>query len=60
LWPGCSLIEISFEVVYYHIQDATDLSEQIGKISSSYAKLHGKVEDGELYIKAGFREDHTW
>ena len=30
LWPGCSIREISLEVVI-HIQDATDLSEQLWK-----------------------------
>jgi hypothetical protein len=31
LWPGCSMREISFEVVWCHIQDATYLSEQLWK-----------------------------
>jgi len=44
----------------YHIQDATDLSgrtvmEKISSSSSSYAKLDGKVESDEFYIKAGLK-----
>jgi transposase-like protein len=61
LWPGCSIREISLEVVWYHIQDATGLSEQLWKsychhqYSLSTTKLDGITEGDEFYIKAGLK-----
>jgi hypothetical protein len=59
-WPGCSTIirDISLEVVvpyprcYIFIRT---VMEKISSFSSSYAKLNGKVEGDEFYIKAGLK-----
>jgi hypothetical protein len=60
LWPGCSIREISLEVVVPYPRCYIFIRTVMEKISSSsssssYAKLDGKVEGDEFYIKAGFK-----
>lgn len=58
LWPaGCSIREISLEVVVPYTRCYRFIRTVIEKISSSssYAKLDGKIEGDEFYIKAGLK-----
>ena len=57
LWPGCSIREISLEVVVPYPRFYKFIRTVMEKISSSssYAKLDGKVEGDEFYIKAGLK-----
>ena len=57
LWPGCSIRrEISLvEVVVPYPRCYRFIRTVMEKISSSYAKLDGKVEGDEFYIKAGLK-----
>ena len=56
LWPSCSIREISLEVVVPYPRCYRFIRTVMEKISSSsYAKLDGKVEDDEFYIKAGLK-----
>ncbi len=56
LWPGCSIRQVSLEVVipiprcYRFIRT---VMEKLSSSSSSSAKLGGNVEGDEFYIKAG-------
>ncbi|HET9805879.1 MAG TPA: hypothetical protein VFP49_03110 [Nitrososphaeraceae archaeon] len=58
LWPGCSIREVSLEVVvpilrcYRFIRT---VMEKLSSSSSSSAKLGGNVEGDEFYIKAGLK-----
>ena len=61
LWPGCSIREeISLEIVvpyprcYRFIRTVMEKTSS-SYSSSSYAKLDGKVESDEFYIKAGLK-----
>ena len=58
LWPGCSIREISLEVVVPYPRYYRFIRTVMEKISSSsfYAKLvDGKIEGDEFYIKAGLK-----
>ncbi len=56
LWPGCSIREISLEVVVPYPRCYRFIRTVMEKISSSsYTKLDGKVEGDEFYIKAGLK-----
>jgi transposase-like protein len=56
LWPGCSIREISLEVVVPYPRCYRFIRTVMEKISSSsYAKLGGNVEGDEFYIKAGLK-----
>jgi hypothetical protein len=56
LWPGCSIIEISLEVIVPYQRCYRFIRTVMEKISSSsYTKLYGKVEGDEFYIKAGLK-----
>jgi len=56
LWPGCSIREISLEVVVPYPRCYRFIRTVMEKISSSsYAKLDGEVESDEFYIKAGLK-----
>ena len=56
LWPGCSIREISLEVMVPYPRCYRFIRTVMEKISSSsYAKLDGKVEGDEFYIKAGLK-----
>ena len=58
LWPGCSIREISLEVIvpipicYRFIRT---VMEKLSSSSLSSAKLGGNVEGDEFYIKAGLK-----
>ena len=58
LWPGCSIRQVSLEVVipiprcYRFIRT---VMEKLSSSSSSSAKLGGNVEGDEFYIKAGLK-----
>lgn len=59
LWPGCSIMETSFEVgvpyprCYRFIR--TVMEKLSTSLSSSSTKLNGDVERDEFYIKAGLK-----
>ena len=55
LWPGCSIRELSLEVVVPYPRCYRFIRTVMATISSSYAKLDGKVEDDEFDIKAGLK-----
>jgi transposase-like protein len=58
LWPGCSIREISLEVVVPYprcYRFIRTVMEKISSSFSSYTKLGGKVEGDEFYIKAGMK-----
>jgi transposase-like protein len=57
LWPGCSIREISLEIVVPYPRCYRFIRTVMEKISSSssYTKLDGKVESDEFYIKAGLK-----
>src|SRR5215510_452618 len=57
LWPGCSIREISLEIVVPYPRCYRFIRTVMEKISSSssYTKLDGKVEGDEFYIKAGLK-----
>jgi hypothetical protein len=58
LWPGCSIREISLEIVVPYprcYRFIRTVMEKISSSSSSYTKLNGKVESDEFYIKAGLK-----
>ena len=59
LWPGCSIREVSFEVVvpyprcYRFIR--TVMEKLVSSLPSIAIKLDGTVEGDEFYIKAGLK-----
>ena len=60
LWSECSIREVSFESVKPYPSCYRFIRTVMEKISSSsssssYAKLDGKVESDEFYIKAGLK-----
>ena len=59
LWPGCSIREVSFEVVVPYprcYRFIRTVMEKLSSSSSSSAKLGGLVVEGdEFYIKAGLK-----
>jgi transposase len=55
LWPGCSIREVSLEIVVPYPRCYIIIRTVMEKISSSYTKLDGKVEGDEFYIKAGIK-----
>jgi len=56
LWPGCSIREISFEIVVSYPRCYRFIRTVMEKISlSSSAKLDGLTEGDEFYIKAGMK-----
>jgi transposase-like protein len=57
LWPGCSIREVSLEVVVPYPRCYRFIRTVMKKISSSsyYAKLDDNVEGDEFYIKAGLK-----
>jgi hypothetical protein len=57
LWPGCSIREISLEVVVPYPRCYRFIRTVIEKLSSSLssAKLGNNVEGDEFYIKAGLK-----
>ena len=60
LWPGCSIREISFEIVVPYPRCYRFIRTVMEKISSSLlsfdsTKLDGLAEGDEFYIKAGLK-----
>ena len=55
LWHGCSIRDIAWGSVVPYPRCYIFIRTVLEKISSSYAKLNGKVEDDEFYIKAGLK-----
>jgi hypothetical protein len=57
LWPGCSIREVSLEVVVPILRCYRFIRTVMEKLSSSSssAKLGGNVEGDEFYIKAGLK-----
>jgi transposase-like protein len=56
LWPGCSIREISSEVVVSYPRCYNFIKTVMEKLSSlSYTKLDGIAECDEFYIKAGLK-----
>ncbi len=58
IWPGCSIRQVSLEVVipipiYYRF--IRTVMEKLSSSSLSSAKLGGNVEGDEFYIKAGLK-----
>jgi len=58
LWPGCTIREISLEIVVPYEICYRFIRTVMEKISSSFTssnKLDGLTEGDEFYIKAGLR-----
>ena len=55
LWPGCSIREVSLEVVIPFPRCYRFIRTVMEKISSSSNKLNGNIEVDEFYIKAGLK-----
>ena len=55
LWPGCSIREVSRELVVPFPRCYRFIRTVMEKISSSSNKLHGNIEVDEFYIKAGLK-----
>ena len=56
LWPGCSIREISLEVVVPYPRCYRFIRTVMEKISSLLSnKLDGNIEGDEFYIKAGLK-----
>ena len=56
LWPGCSIREVSRELVVPFPRCYRFIRTVMEKISSSSSnKLHGNIEVDEFYIKAGLK-----
>ena len=56
LWPGCSIREVSLEIVVPYPRCYRFIRTVMEKISSSSSnKLDGNIEGDEFYIKAGLK-----